>query len=944
MVPPHPQASNADERDHYMLGKRILLQNESSGSCFPETSKALELHFSNYLEVVSDIGIEDTIVDNREDNGVDKNVLIEGNSTKVVLQGIRGDVTNEVDEEFSDPDYNLSDEDDDFQDVIDNQQVLTDDQQVLVDDQQVLVDDQQVLIDDQQVLIDDQQVKKLRGRPKNASVNVPVSSGILVPLQNADVESDYAYSDELPDDDVQSDKGENNGQKNNIYEEYDEGKNKNLPRFALGMKFKNFKQFKEACRELGIRKRRQLRFKPNDQQRVVCICKVDGCPFRIYASKVNKRDPTVQIKSLYLKHKGAKVFDNFHLSPKYIARKYLNIFKADPGWNISGIVEIVRKDFGYTIENLKAWRAKNQALKWIYGDEGLQYGKLLSYRAELLRSNPGSNVVIWRDGGKFLGFYVCLGALKEAFKSGCRPLISLDGCWLKGTYGGNLLSAVAIDPNDCIFPVAYAVIAEAESKETWSWFIDNLGYDLDIRNSHHIAFMSDRQKGLIRAVKDLFPEAEHRNCVRHMYQNFKQKHKGKALKDLVWNAARASNKLIFQKCMEELDQEDKAAREWFNNPEMPFQSWTRALFRTNTECDMLLNNLCESFNRYILDARDKAIITMLEMIKNKLMKRLYKKREWVAKSDSSICPKIVKKLNKISKEAIWFKTDYSGGPRVSVDGPGGVNIVDMKAKSCTCRRWELTGLPCPHAYACIIGNSERVEDYVDTFYTIETFKNVYSHYINPTNPEDHWPEVVDCGEVIPPKIVKKKRGRKPKSRKKEPGELEKKKKAEAVGKAEKRAEQKSEKRQPQKLSKKGSTQVMCSICKKYGHNARGHYKFVKAGESSSSHYLEAISPVEEASNDGDYLNMYRPEMWNHQGLNLAYQSTITQAPIEEQVIVVQTDVVAAQGVDEVAIKGIESTRLSHTSKRGRLFKRKVMKEYIVEVQKKKKKIVNHSKV
>ncbi|KAH0732999.1 hypothetical protein KY289_004187 [Solanum tuberosum] len=137
---------------------------------------------------------------------------------------------------------------------------------------------------------------------------------------------------------------------------------------------------------------------------------------------------------------------------------------------------------------------KNQALKWIYGDEGLQYGKLLSYRAELLRSNPGSN-------------------------------------------------------------------------------------------------------GLIGAVKDLCPEAERRNCVRHMYQNFKKKQKGKALKDFVWNAARASNKVIFHKCMEELDQEDKAAREWFNNPERPFQSWTRALIRTNTKCDMLLNNFCESFNR-----------------------------------------------------------------------------------------------------------------------------------------------------------------------------------------------------------------------------------------------------------------------------------------------------------------------------------------------------------
>lgn len=91
-----------------------------------------------------------------------------------------------------------------------------------------------------------------------------------------------------------------------------------------------------------------------------------------------------------------------------------------------------------------------------------------------------------------MGFYVCLNALKVAYKSGCRPLISLDGCWLKGNYGGNLLSAIAIDPNDYIFPLAYTVIAENESRETWSWFLANLGQDLEINNSHHIAFISDR--------------------------------------------------------------------------------------------------------------------------------------------------------------------------------------------------------------------------------------------------------------------------------------------------------------------------------------------------------------------------------------------------------------------------------------------------------------------
>lgn len=95
----------------------------------------------------------------------------------------------------------------------------------------------------------------------------------------------------------------------------------------------------------------------------------------------------------------------------------------------------------------------------------------------------------------------------------------------------------------------------------------------------------------------MFPFAEHRSCVRHMYQNFRGKHKGKALKDLVWSAAIASNEITFKKCMEKIEQEDREARNWFNHPERPFQSWTRALFKTNIRCDMLLNNLCESFNK-----------------------------------------------------------------------------------------------------------------------------------------------------------------------------------------------------------------------------------------------------------------------------------------------------------------------------------------------------------
>lgn len=91
------------------------------------------------------------------------------------------------------------------------------------------------------------------------------------------------------------------------------------------------------------------------------------------------------------------------------------MFRADPTWNVNGLIVLVQEDLGYTIEYMKVWRAKRQVLKWVYGNGGAQYGKLLRYRADLLNTNPGSNVEIWRDEGKFKGFYVCLAPLEEAF-------------------------------------------------------------------------------------------------------------------------------------------------------------------------------------------------------------------------------------------------------------------------------------------------------------------------------------------------------------------------------------------------------------------------------------------------------------------------------------------------------------------------------------------------
>ena len=54
--------------------------------------------------------------------------------------------------------------------------------------------------------------------------------------------------------------------------------------------------------------------------------------------------------------------------------------------------------------------------------------------------------------------YIRYNVQKLVFLGGCRPIIGLDGCHLKGRFGGQILSAIARDANDNIFLVAFAVV------------------------------------------------------------------------------------------------------------------------------------------------------------------------------------------------------------------------------------------------------------------------------------------------------------------------------------------------------------------------------------------------------------------------------------------------------------------------------------------------------
>ena len=226
-------------------------------------------------------------------------------------------------------------------------------------------------------------------------------------------------------------------------------------------------------------------------------------------------------------------------------------------------------------------------------------------------------------------------------------------------------------------------------------------------------------------MHDILPNVEHRHCVRHLHNNFKKRHPGETIKDMFWGCARATYVNRFKAEMETLKQYDESAHKWLMDNTSP-RHWSRSHFRTTVKCDILLNNLCESFNSVILDAREKPILGMLENIRICLMERLRTKREWMRKMNEEICPKILKKLEKAKDDAKSNIARWADDDRFEVTHMyGGTFVVDMKRRTCTCRRWELTGIPCSHVVCCVGLQQNEPEHLVDPCYSRDAYLKAY---------------------------------------------------------------------------------------------------------------------------------------------------------------------------------------------------------------------------
>ncbi|KAL0302759.1 UNVERIFIED_CONTAM: hypothetical protein Sangu_3081100 [Sesamum angustifolium] len=150
--------------------------------------------------------------------------------------------------------------------------------------------------------------------------------------------------------------------------------------------------------------------------------------------------------------------------------------KCNPSYGIKHVIQNVKDQTGYDVPYQKAWYNLKMAREIVYGTWESSVEKLPAYLGAIQKYNPGT-IVEWKHKGfqASTGKYV-MGYVFWAFKpcidgfQFCRNIISVDGTHLYTKYKYKLLIAAAMDGNQQVLPLAFAVVDE-ETYPSWKWFL-----------------------------------------------------------------------------------------------------------------------------------------------------------------------------------------------------------------------------------------------------------------------------------------------------------------------------------------------------------------------------------------------------------------------------------------------------------------------------------------
>ncbi|KAA8541320.1 hypothetical protein F0562_025283 [Nyssa sinensis] len=269
-----------------------------------------------------------------------------------------------------------------------------------------------------------------------------------------------------------------------------------------GQLFEKMDKFREVLRDYTIQQGCSIIRENNKKARVTAHCADSSCMWRIHASPLPD-GVTYMIKTYKGEHTCVRLQSNSNANSSWIAKKLGEVIKINLDIKVDAMQTYLQKKYGIEASMMQLYRAKRRALDGIEGKHESSYTMLPMYISEIKRTNPGSLVKIKCQrplllmNPLFKRIFIAFDALFKGFKAGCRTFIEIDGCHLKGPYGGVLLAAVSLDRNNGLFLIVVGVV-ESENRDSWEFFLQNLNTVIGAHSSQvPWTFMSDQQKSQV---------------------------------------------------------------------------------------------------------------------------------------------------------------------------------------------------------------------------------------------------------------------------------------------------------------------------------------------------------------------------------------------------------------------------------------------------------------
>ncbi|GMN55052.1 hypothetical protein TIFTF001_024181 [Ficus carica] len=242
--------------------------------------------------------------------------------------------------------------------------------------------------------------------------------------------------------------------------------------------------------------------------------------------------------------------------------------------------------------------------------------------------------------------------------------------------------------------------------------------------------------GLKKSLAEIFDKCYHGYCLRHLAEKLNRDLKGQfsheARRFLIndFYAAAYSTKLEgFQRSVENIKGISPDAYNWVIQSEP--DHWANAFFG-GARYNHMTSGFGQSFYSWVSEAHELPITQMIDVLRGKMMESIYTRRVESNQWTTKLTPSMEEKLQKetLTAQTLHVSMSHHGGSTFEVRGES-VEIVDVDNWDCSCRGWQLEGLPCCHAIAVMEWTGRSPYEYCSRYFTVESYRLTFAESIQP---------------------------------------------------------------------------------------------------------------------------------------------------------------------------------------------------------------------